>query len=105
VGCSLVGKTGETLTVSNMRIDSQEYYDSKDNRTINGSTVYPNNYKESNIRIWLNNNFYNQVFSSTEQLSINTTTVDNGIASTGDFVIYMLAQIQMIRFFFLVIRM
>ncbi len=68
---------------SDMLIDSREYYHSPSNRTIGEATIYANNYKESNIRIWLNNDFYNQAFSITEQSSINTTTVDNSVASTG----------------------
>jgi hypothetical protein len=62
---------------------SQEYYLSNVNRTIGGVTVYANNYKESNVRSWLNSDFYNQAFSATEQASIDTTIVDNSVASTG----------------------
>ena len=44
------------ITNYNEHIDNvNEYYDYYNvNRTINGSTVYPNNYKESKIRAYLN---------------------------------------------------
>ncbi|MBR4004319.1 MAG: InlB B-repeat-containing protein [Treponema sp.] len=43
-----------------------------------------NNYRESNIRSWLNGNFYNTAFTSAEQNSIADTNVDNSAASTTD---------------------
>ena len=42
-----------------------------------------NNYAESNIRAWLNNEFYNTAFSKLQQEIILTTTVDNSAYSTG----------------------
>jgi hypothetical protein len=78
-----VNETGGPLLVADMILDSREYYHTSLNRTIGGATVYPNNYKESNIRSWLNSSFYNQSFSSSEQSSISTTIVDNSVASTG----------------------
>ncbi len=71
------------LVLSSKIIDSQEYYHSTSNRTIDSETIYPNNYKESNIRTWLNDGFLNTAFSSTEQNLIKTTNVDNGVYSTG----------------------
>ena len=41
------------------------------------------NYKNSEVRAWLNNEFYNKAFSSLQKELILTTTVDNGLASTG----------------------
>ena len=42
-----------------------------------------NNYAESDIRAWLNDQFYNTAFTALEQELILTTTVDNSVASTG----------------------
>ncbi len=42
-----------------------------------------NNYKESDIRAWLNGDFYNTIFTSEEQNKILTTEVDNSAASAG----------------------
>ena len=42
-----------------------------------------NNYKESTIRQWLNDEFYNTAFSDLAQKIILTTTIDNSVESTG----------------------
>ncbi|MBO4572731.1 MAG: hypothetical protein J5762_03070, partial [Clostridia bacterium] len=42
-----------------------------------------NNYKNSEIRAWLNDNFYNTAFSSMQKQLINTVTVDNSARSTN----------------------
>ncbi len=76
------------------------YYDTTSERTINGATVYPNNYKESRVRAFLNglsynasestnddydgNGFLQTAFTSSEQNCIATTTVYNNLTSTGD---------------------
>jgi len=78
-----VDETGGPLVMADKILDSRDYYNSAASRTIGGTTVYANNYKESNIRTWLNDSFYNQAFSVTEQSFINTTTVDNSVTSTG----------------------
>lgn len=44
-----------------------------------------NNYKESDIRNWLNNEFYNSAFTAAEQARIALTTVDNSAHSTEDY--------------------
>lgn len=42
-----------------------------------------NNYKDSDIRSWLNGDFYSTAFSAEEKSKIKTTLVDNSAASTG----------------------
>lgn len=42
-----------------------------------------NNYKESEIRAWLNNEFLITAFNTLQQQIILTTTVDNSVESTG----------------------
>ena len=69
--------------MADLVLDSQDYHYSISDRTIGGSTVYANNYKESHIRSWLNSNFYNTAFTAAEKARIQTTTVDNSVASTG----------------------
>jgi len=75
------------------------------NRTIENKTVYPNNYKESRIRAYLNGLSYEEksdtseqtentafsgkgflqtAFTDTAQTLIATTNVDNSVASTTD---------------------
>lgn len=79
----LDGQAGKAFLMANLVLDSQDYHYSTSTRTIGGSTVYSNNYKESHIRSWLNDNFYNTAFTTAEQARIQTTTVDNSVASTG----------------------
>jgi len=42
-----------------------------------------NNYMNSEIRAWLNNEFYNTAFSELQQQLIQVTEVDNSVDSTG----------------------
>ena len=76
---------GEYFLLCNSIIDSQEYYHSKSSRTINGKTVYANNYAESNIRKWLNETFYETAFNEMQQNLIQTTLVDNSAKSTNPY--------------------
>lgn len=76
-------QSDKAFLMADLVLDSQDYHYSTSNRTIGGSTVYPNNYKESHIRSWLNDNFYNTAFTAAEKARIQTTTVDNSAASTG----------------------
>lgn len=54
--------------------------------TANGapSETFVNNYKYSEVRAWLNAEFYEKAFSSVQQTIILTTEVDNSVASVGD---------------------
>ena len=45
---------------------------------------YDNNYADSTIRAWLNDQFYNTAFTGLQKELINTVLVDNSAASTGD---------------------
>jgi hypothetical protein len=76
-------QSGSAFLMADLVLDSQDYHYSLADRTIGGSTVYPNNYKESHIRSWLNDNFYNTAFTAAEKARIQPTTVDNSAASTG----------------------
>ena len=58
------------LVVSNVILDVHRYDDNS------------NNYKESEIRAWLNNEFLNKAFDNHSFILI--TEVDNSVASTGD---------------------
>ncbi len=76
-------KDGKAFLMSNIILDSQQYYhEDFSTRTINGKTVYPNNYKESDIRAWLTGTFYETAFDEYAKAIIETTTVDNSAASS-----------------------
>ncbi len=83
-------KDGDFFVMSNKIIDSNQYsmYTSSELRTKtdyqgNTADVYPNNYKYSDLRTFLNVDFYNTAFNTTENSRIQTTTVDNGAHTTG----------------------
>ena len=85
-------ENGKALIVSDLILDSQDYYYSASSRS--GATDYQgnpttdtvnaNNYMYSHIRSWLNETFYETAFSTLEKEIIETTTVDNSASSTGD---------------------
>ena len=69
----------EALIITNLMIDSQEFYLNCDTDKFdhNGGNGYSNNYELSNIRIWLNQTFYENAFSTNDKKIINTKTVNN----------------------------
>ena len=62
---------GDALLLCESIIDSGRYDDAS------------NNYEASEIRAWLNAEFYNTAFNSTEKNFIQTINVDNSLSSTG----------------------
>ncbi len=78
-------ENGYATLLCDMIIDSQEYYHSTSARTINGKTIYENNYAESNIRKWLNDNFYETAFCAPEQAIVQTVAVDNSTDTTNGY--------------------
>ncbi len=73
---------GEYYILSSALLDAHCYYNSISARTIDGQTVYANNYKYSDIRTWLNTDFYNSAFTL-DNTYIQTTTVNNSAATTN----------------------
>lgn len=65
---------GKAILVADRILDSQPF-------DYEGGESY-NNYAESTIRRWLNDNFYNTAFSAAEKEVILTTKVDNSASST-----------------------
>ena len=62
---------GKALILADLAIDSQQF------------DTYNNNYANSTIRAWLNNEFYNTAFTSLQKGLIAVTNVDNSVSSTG----------------------
>ncbi len=77
----LSSSEGTYSLVSSVLLDAYCYYSSTKERTIDGKTVYPNNYEYSDIRKWLNDEFYNSAFSLSNSL-IQTVMVDNSASTT-----------------------
>ena len=78
----LSNNSGEYYIVSSVLLDAHCYYNSLSTRTIDGKTVYANNYKYSDIRTWLNADFYNSAFALGNE-HIRTTTVNNSASTTN----------------------
>ena len=86
-------ENGEAFLLCDSIVTSLPYqsncaYDSRTGKyytTANGAPegTYPNNYKYSEIRAWLNATFYEIAFTYLQQNIILTTEVDNSVASTG----------------------
>ena len=72
---------GEYYVLSSVLLDAHLYDTAYVNRTIDGKTIYPNNYEHSKIREWLNNEFYNSAFALGNS-NIQTTTVNNSSNTT-----------------------
>ena len=88
--CVLSESEGKALIVSNLLLDSQEYYPelpevSTKQFDHNDGRGYGNNYELSEIRKFLNNDFYNLAFNDLQKELIETTTVDNSASSTGEY--------------------
>ena len=91
------GTAGKKLLLAENMLTSTQFYEDHDNRTIDGNTIYPDNYKYSRLRALLNGLSYNKqgtdndefsekgflqtAFTSGAQAFIVTTTVDNRFSS------------------------
>lgn len=78
----LSNTNGGYYILSNVLLDAHCYYNSTSSRTIDGQTVHANNYKYSDIRAWLNEDFYNSAFALGNS-HIQTTTVNNSASTTN----------------------
>ena len=78
-------ENGESFLLCDMIIDSQEFYPSASTDIFehNDGEGYGNNYALSQIRKWLNDDFYNTAFTDNEKKAILRTNVDNSMDSTG----------------------
>lgn len=77
----LSNNNGECYILSSASLDTGKYFSFPSNRTIDGQTITANNYKYSNVRKWLINDFYNSAFALGNS-HIETTNVDNSAATT-----------------------
>ena len=74
---------GNYYLLSSMLLDAQYYYKDYSDRLIDKETIYANNYANSDIRAWLNNDFYLTAFnlnnSFIKEVNVNnsTSTTDN----------------------------
>ncbi len=71
------------MLMSQMALDSMQFT-TKTGPDWKAGDPYPNNYKASDICLWLNDNFYNLAFDGDERQVINVTEVDNGASGAAD---------------------
>lgn len=82
----ILEETGGTyILLACMIIDQQLFYRLTSSRTINGKTIYANNYEHSTIRAWLNYDFYNKAFTEINKSRILETLVNNSASTTNSF--------------------
>ncbi|MBR2480379.1 MAG: hypothetical protein IKB56_03630, partial [Clostridia bacterium] len=74
---------GKALILSELILDSQEFYPSTNSRTENGTTIYANNWEYSTIRKWLNETFYNVAFKDLQKKLIVATELTNDTTAKG----------------------
>ena len=74
---------GNAFILCDSIIANHYYHHTGSSTTIDGQTVYANNYSNSDIRAWLNDEFYKTAFGDLQQALIQTTEVDNSAQSTG----------------------
>lgn len=72
---------GVFFLLSNILLDAHEFYDNYNSRVIEEKTIFASNYKHSNIRTWLNNDFYDKAFVLNNTY-IQEVMVDNTSATT-----------------------
>ena len=69
-------ENGEYHLISNQLLEEKLYHNSEQSRTIDGNDIYGNNYQYSDIRTWLNGEFYSQAFGLNDSY-LKTVNVDN----------------------------
>lgn len=70
-------QTGEYALLSEYILGAMAYYKSTANRTITDNLVYANNYEHSDVRKWLNEDFFQMAFTTELQTKLVKTIVDN----------------------------
>ena len=74
----LEGKNNAYYLMSSKLLDVQHFYKDYSTRNINNQIINPNNYEHSDIRTWLNYEFYNIAFAINNQFVVGTN-LDNEI--------------------------
>lgn len=82
----IIQNDSKITVISEFIIDKSVFYSSLDAREIDGKTIYSNNYEYSDLRIFLNNEFLNKAFTSSQQNLIAFTYIDNSSITTNNVV-------------------
>ena len=81
--CILSESDGSAFIMADQILINRQYHDTTSTTVIDGETIYANNYMYSDIRAWLNDEFFNSVFGELSQEIIKVTAVDNSASSTS----------------------
>lgn len=78
----LENESGNYTVLSQKLLDVIQYFENANMRVIDDIDIYPNNYKYSTIRSWMNTDFLNKAFffDNSHLLNVN---VDNGAETTA----------------------
>lgn len=82
----IIQNDSKITVISEYVIDQSVFYSSQDTRDINDKTIYSNNYEHSDLRTFLNNEFLNRAFTSSQQNLIAFTNIDNSSITTNNIV-------------------
>lgn len=81
---NILSKNNNTYyLLSSTLLDAHDYYNNYANRTIESKTIYSNNYEYSDIRTWLNKDFYNTAFRFNNSY-ITSMNIDNSSNTTDN---------------------
>lgn len=78
----LTDSSSSQFLLSEKLLNVEKFYHGSVEREIEGKTVHPNNYKYSDVRNWLNNDFYQTAFAFNDS-NILTSLVDNSPSTTA----------------------
>lgn len=81
----LNANNNEYYVTSSLILSAQCFCSLETTRIIDGKTIYPNNYEFSDVRSWLNTEFYDNAFTFGDDY-VKTTLVDNSPETTGRLV-------------------
>ena len=73
----LCNENGNYTLVSSLLLDVGVYYNNYENRIINEKNIYANDYEYSDIREWINNEFFNSAFRLNNKNIVNTSINNN----------------------------
>lgn len=72
---------GSYFLLSSKLLNAHNYFENFSNRVIENNTIYANNYEQSDIRTWLNDDFYNTAFAL-NNVYIQAVNVSNNGSTT-----------------------
>ncbi len=79
----LKNNDGSYFLLSTLLLDAHNYYADYSSRIVNEEIIYANNYQYSDIRKWLNNEFYNTAFAFNSANIIETIVCNDALTTNS----------------------